>query len=169
MPYELPTGTRIKPAICSKMAFNFTLPLRLAQAVLSVLVLGLTAYVVSIWNPSEVNFLLFTSIWTFLALAYLIITPGRFPEAAHKYGILAAEIITMIFWFAGFIATAVLLTDTGCRRGSVCRSLQAATVFGAFEWALFTATTIMAGLHAWRARNSYDDRADPQMQVNPSV
>lgn len=137
------------------MAFNFTLPLRVAQAILSILVLGLTAYVVSLWAPSEVNFLLFTSIWTFLALAYLIVTPGKFPEAAHKYGvsfsqtpandmeranidglfqILAAEIITAIFWFAGFIACAVLLTDTGCRRGSGCRSLQAATVFGAFEW-----------------------------------
>jgi hypothetical protein len=116
------------------MSFNFTLPLRVAQAVLAILVLGLTAYGVSIWSPSEFNFLLFTAIWTFLVLAYLIIAPGRFPDAAHKYGILGAEAITMIFWFAGFIAVAVLLSDTGCRRGSACRSMQAATAFGAFEW-----------------------------------
>lgn len=123
------------------MAFNFTLPLRVAQALLAILVLGLTAYVVSSWNgpygtgsPTEANFLLFVSVWTILAVAYLIVAPARFPTAAHKFGILAAEAITMIFWFAGFIAFAVLLTDWGCRRGSPCRTSQAAVVFAAFEW-----------------------------------
>jgi len=151
------------------MAFNFTLPLRVAQALLAILVLGLTAYDVSIWSPSDTNFLLFCSIWTLLAVAYLVITPGRFPTAAHKFGILAAEVLTMIFWFAGFIAEAVLLTDVSCHRGSVCRSMQAATVFAAFEWLLFSATTIMSALHCWRTRNSNDQRADPQMQVNAGV
>jgi len=82
-----------------------------------------------------VNFLIFTSVWTLLAVAYLAITPGRFPTAAHKYGILAAEVLTMLFWFAGFIALAVLLTDIGCgtRRG-VCAAATAGDVFAAFEW-----------------------------------
>ncbi|KIW04056.1 uncharacterized protein PV09_04874 [Verruconis gallopava] len=151
------------------MAFNYTLPLRVAQGVLTIIILGLTAYDVSIWSPSETNFLLFCSIWTILALAYLIVTPGRFPTAAHKYGILGAELVTMIFWFAGFIAEASLLGDTECHKGTLCRTMQAATVFGAFEWLLFAATSLMAGLHCWRTRNTHDDRADPQMQVNPSV
>jgi hypothetical protein len=116
------------------MAFNYTLPLRAAQGVLAIIILGLTAYDVSIWSPSETNFLLFCSIWTILALVYLIVAPAQFPTAAHKFGILAAEVVTMIFWFAGFIAEAALLGDTECHRGSVCRSMQAATVFGAFEW-----------------------------------
>jgi hypothetical protein len=116
------------------MAINYTLPLRAAQGVLAIIILGLTAYDVSLWSPSETNFLLFCSIWTILALAYLIVAPARFPTAAHKFGILAAEVVTMIFWFAGFIAEAVLLTDLGCHRGTLCRSMQAATVFAAFEW-----------------------------------
>jgi hypothetical protein len=134
------------------MAFEFVLPLRAAQGVLTIIILGLTSYVISIVSFSQVNFLLFCSIWTILVLAYLIITPQRVPEAAHKFAvshpamritywrllicfqILGAEAVTMIFWFAGFIAAAVWLTDTGCDRGSPCRSLQAATVFGAFEW-----------------------------------
>lgn len=123
------------------MSFNFTLPLRVAQALLAILVLGLMSYVVSEWNgpygtwsPEEANFLLFVSVWTILAVAYLIIAPARFPTAAHKFGILVAESITMLFWFAGFIAFAVLLTDLGCRRGSPCRASQAAVVFSAFEW-----------------------------------
>ncbi|KAE9980280.1 hypothetical protein EG327_006638 [Venturia inaequalis] len=123
------------------MAFNFTLPLRIAQALLAILILGLMSYVVSNWNgpygnwsPAEANFLLFCSVWTILAVAYLIVAPARFPTAAHKFGILAAEALTMIFWFAGFIAFAVLLTNWGCTRGSPCRASQAAVVFGAFEW-----------------------------------
>jgi len=41
----------------------------------------------------------------------------------------------MLFWFAGFIALAVLLTDIGCgtRRG-VCAAATAGDVFAAFEW-----------------------------------
>jgi hypothetical protein len=91
------------------------------------------------WSPSQINFLIFTSVWTLLALAYLIITPGRFPTAAHKYGILAAEAVTMLFWFADFIALAVLLTNAGCsahsgRYWGPCRAAIAGDVFAAFEW-----------------------------------
>ena len=74
--------------------------------------------------------------WTLLAIAYLVITPGRYPTAAHKFGILAAEFITMLFWFAGFVALAVLLTAVGCTGafGGVCSASIAADVFAAFEW-----------------------------------
>jgi hypothetical protein len=70
-----------------------------------------------------------------LALAYLIIVPWRFSEtkAHHKFAILAVEAITMIFWFAGFIALAVFLSDRLCR-GRVCSAAKAASAFGAFEW-----------------------------------
>ena len=87
------------------------------------------------WAPASENFLLFCSVWTILALVYLVIAPLHFPTAAHKFGILAAEFLTMLFWFAGFIAVAVLLTDIGCSRyWGVCRASEAATVFAAFEW-----------------------------------
>jgi len=78
--------------------------------------------------------MIFTSVWTLLVLIYLILAPLRFAHLAHKYGILAAEAVTMIFWFAGFIALAVLLTDIGCRRGNVCGAAIAGDVFAAFEW-----------------------------------
>ena len=92
------------------------------------------------WSPSQINFLIFTSVWTLLALIYLIIAPARYPTAAHKFGILAAEVLTMLFWFAGFIALAVLLTDVGCSAGGAghwwgpCRAAIAGDVFAAFEW-----------------------------------
>lgn len=173
------------------MAFNFTLPLRIAQGVFTIIVLGLTAYgkfsknlhdprlshpslpsicttpepgpqpivwnssplpspttppltqrkIVCDWwtthwyanSPEEINYLIFVVVWTLLALAYLVVAPARFPAAAHKFAMLAVEALTMLFWFAGFIALAVWLNGRVCF-GSVCASAKAATVFAAFEW-----------------------------------
>ncbi|KAF9633928.1 hypothetical protein BFW01_g4823 [Lasiodiplodia theobromae] len=154
------------------MAFNFTLPLRIVQAVFTVIVLGLTAYVCDWWtshwmaaSPAEVNYLIFVSVWTILALAYLIVAPARFPAAAHKFAILGVEALTMLFWFAGFIALAVWLTDRWCF-GNVCASARAATVIGAFEWLAFAATTVLASLHVWKTRNTNNTQAAPEMQMN---
>jgi hypothetical protein len=78
--------------------------------------------------------MLFCSVWTILALAYLIISPLHFPNTAHKFAILGVEALTMIFWFAAWIALAALLGDTACRHWGPCRAADAATVFAAFEW-----------------------------------
>ena len=129
--------------------------LRAIQAIFAIIILGLTAYgkplrllsrtslttsVANWWSghwhrnaPSEVGFLVFTSIWTLLALLYLMLAPRFFPTAAHKFGILGAEALTMLFWFAGFIAMAVWLTDRLCY-GGICTTAKAAAVFAAFEW-----------------------------------
>jgi len=160
------------------MAFAFAafmLPIRIIQAVFAIIVLGVLAYASSSWawwwSPSQINFLIFTSVWTLLAVAYLTITPARYPTAAHKFGILAAEVLTMLFWFAGFIALAVLLTDVGCGAGSghywgPCRAAIAGDVFAAFEWLLFCATTLMASLHVWRTRHERSGKHDPAMEVH---
>ena len=136
------------------------LPVRIAQALFAIIVLGLSADgmrpahlpeirmlnlsvpVASWWNafysdisPSQINFLLFCSIWTCaVAVPYLALSPRFFPIAAHKYAILAAEAVTMIFWFAGFLAAAVLLAGFNFCNGTVCGAARGAIVFGAFEW-----------------------------------
>ncbi|KXL45077.1 hypothetical protein M433DRAFT_154651 [Acidomyces richmondensis BFW] len=155
------------------------LGLRIAQAVLAVIILGLSAYVANWWSghwhvgsPSEVNFLLFCAVWSLLALLYLILVPWRFSDtmAHHKFAILAAESVTTLFWFAGFIALAVFLTGRVCF-GSVCSAAKAATVFGAFEWLLFAATTAVAILHVFRTsgRTSDHGKANPNMNVAEGV
>jgi hypothetical protein len=85
--------------------------------------------------PSQVNFLLFCAIWSVVALLYLTIVPWRFSNtvAHHKFAILFFETLTMLFWFAGFIALAVFLSDRVCF-GHVCNAAKAAAAFGAFEW-----------------------------------
>ncbi|WEW56341.1 hypothetical protein PRK78_001784 [Emydomyces testavorans] len=112
------------------------LALRAVQAVLAIIVLGLTAYAVSVWwNFDTVNFMLFNGVWTaFVAIPYFILSAMFFPALAHPYAIIAVDAVTMIFWFAGFIALGADLPRPRICVSSPCHSLQAATVFGAFEW-----------------------------------
>lgn len=159
------------------MAFDsapFVYPLRIVQAIFGIIVLGLMSYVISNFNwhgvsysPSQANFLLFCSIWTVLVLVYLVLAPVRFQAAAHKFAILGVEFVTMIFWFAGFIAYAVFIT--GCGGGAICRANEAAVTFGAFEWLLFAATTAMAAMHCARTRGTSNTKHDPAIEIQQAV
>lgn len=87
------------------------------------------------YSSDEVNFDLFNAIWTLvIALPYLSLVPIFLANLSHIYAVLAIEILTMIFWFAGFIALGAVLPPARFCHGSPCDSLQAATVFAAFEW-----------------------------------
>ncbi|PSN61588.1 hypothetical protein BS50DRAFT_503754 [Corynespora cassiicola Philippines] len=147
---------------------GLVLPIRAVQAVFTIIVLGLTAYVVDSywwgWSPDSVNFMLFTSVWTILALAYLLLAPTRFPAAAHKWAIAGVEGVTCIFWFAAWVAMATLWSRIRCgSAGGPCGAGTAAIVFGAFTWLAFVATTIISALHINRTSRS-DNSAPPQMQ-----
>lgn len=155
------------------------LGLRVTQAVFAIIILGLSAYVANWWqgwwhihSPNQVNYIIFCAVWTILALLYLIIVPWRFSEtvAHHKFAILGVEAVTMIFWFAGFIALAVFLSDRVCF-GSVCSAAKAADVFAAFSWVLFAVTTAMAVMHVMRTRNRAADsnKADPNINMQDGV
>ena len=92
-------------------------------------------------SPSEINYLIFVAIWTLLVLAFLMLAPKFFPKAAHNLVILALEFITMIFWFAGFIALAVEADDLLCGVlddvddcDAPDASAKAAAAFAAFTW-----------------------------------
>ena len=105
-------------------------------AVLSIIELGLTAYVANAthgWVDSN-NFLVFCSVWTLLVLAYLLVAP-RFAPAAlfHRYIPPALLAVTTLFWFAGAVAAAAFLGAPKCPT-SVCSSLQAAIAFAFFIW-----------------------------------
>ncbi|KAH8640369.1 hypothetical protein IG631_03310 [Alternaria alternata] len=101
------------------------------------------------WVPASVAFMLFTSIWTLLAVAYLVLAPARFPAAAHKFAIGGVEFLTMIFWFAAFVAVASRWGNAWWvgRHGTFYSCGVAAIVFSAFNWLAFVATTVLAALH----------------------
>lgn len=80
--------------------------------------------------------MLFTSVWTLLATAYLLLAPTRFPKAAHSYAIAGVEFVTMIFWFAAWVAVATLWGDIAWfgAKGTIYACGVAAIVFAAFVW-----------------------------------
>ncbi|KAF6222015.1 hypothetical protein HO133_001983 [Letharia lupina] len=142
--------------------------LRAVQALFAIIVLGLTAHVASYGlTPSSDSFMVFASVWTLLILIYLALAPRFFSAVAHPMAMLALDALTMLFWFAGFIALAVYhhqaervylgdgLGDVykGCTlAGGFCGEIEAAAIFGAFEWALFVATTALLALEFMRGR-----------------
>ncbi|KAH7412174.1 hypothetical protein DE146DRAFT_642472 [Phaeosphaeria sp. MPI-PUGE-AT-0046c] len=134
------------------MAVNWVIPVRAVQGVLSLTVLGLMAYVSSWWathwrqsSPMEINFLIFAPSWSVLALAALVVVPMKFSHMLSskgaKMGLLALEGLTMLYWFAGFIALAVFLSDRICF-GAVCDVARASTALSAVTWLSFAVTFV---------------------------
>lgn len=140
-------------------------------------------------SPSQDNFLIFVSVWTaFLAVPYLALSPRLYPRAAHKFAILAVEAVTMLFWFAAFIAAAVFVSRLRLCKGSACGALKAAVVFGAFEWyvnstlgllsimltfathrILFAATTVFATIYVLRNRTNTSTSKSNDLQYQTQV
>lgn len=101
------------------------------------------------YTPSQDAFELFCAVWTILVLVYLALSPRVMDRKLHHpFAVLGLNAITMLFWFAAFIAMAVLHHDLAeidvfdgfddvygvCGGGSYCPSIEAAAIFGAFEW-----------------------------------
>lgn len=130
------------------VALGFVPIAHIVAVVFSIIELGLTAYVVSLYDgtynnwysysgnysPDRVNFMLFNSIWSLLVLAYIGLTPLYMTSIFHRLAALGLEVVTMIFWFAGSIALAVFIGVPRCNGNSWCGSTQAAVAFGFFLW-----------------------------------
>lgn len=149
------------------MAFeHIILPIRGVQALFALIILGLTAYLASVSNGydffgdyyhisfGQVNFMIFNSILTLLGLAYLVFCPKFAPKFAHKFALLAVDAVLTLFWFSGFIALAVILI---LFFGKAYGAGAAASAFGAFQWLLFVATTIMNALNVFRYNSSKNE------------
>ena len=98
--------------------------------------------------------MIFAAVWTLLVLIYLALAPRFFSAFAHPAAMLGLDALTMLFWFAGFIALAVwhhraesvyfydgYYDYKACATiGGYCRETEAAVVFGAFEWCVSSPT-----------------------------
>ena len=119
------------------MAYGFVSIVHIVAVVLCVIELALTAYVASAywgWSPDRVNFMIFNSIWSLLVLAYVGIAPLYYTRIFHRLASLVLEALTMIFWFAGSIALAVLVGAPECHGNTVCGAAKGAVAFGFFLW-----------------------------------
>lgn len=113
---------------------------RLAQVFLALISLGLNASVVHFFNthqsethaPGYLIFLLFSATFSLLiTIPYTQFAPRHFPEYCNRYSSLCIELLTMIFWFSGFVAGAVWLGKIDVCKGSVCNNAKAGVVFAA--------------------------------------
>ncbi|KAI0473416.1 marvel domain-containing protein [Xylariaceae sp. FL0804] len=151
------------------MAYGFAPIVHIVAGIFAIIELGLTAYLASLYNgywgfgsesPSEVNFLVFASVWSLLVLLYIGLAPLYATSLFHRLAALVLEAITALFWFAGAIALAV---DVGAPRcnSTACNSAQAAVAFAFFEWALFTFLTVLDAIESMRSRRGHGGSKGP--------
>ncbi|KAK2003098.1 hypothetical protein LX36DRAFT_165861 [Colletotrichum falcatum] len=125
-------------------------PLRIVQGVLSLVILALSAYVANWYNvdtmtssPSQINFLVFVPLFSFISIAYLEVVPKFAPRASHPWAAVGFEALNVLFYFSGFVALAVFLSKLLFCRGAVCGAARADTVFAAFQFVLWSGTTLL--------------------------
>ncbi|KAK6066245.1 hypothetical protein SCUP234_02391 [Seiridium cupressi] len=133
------------------MPSPIVLGLRAAQLVFAFVVLGLSAYVANWYNvdtltssPSQINWLLFCSLFTIISVFYLELAPRFMPKFTHPMAMAGIEVANALFYFAGFIALSVFISKLLFCRGSVCGSARADVAFGALEFLIWVATAFFA-------------------------
>ncbi|ETS77532.1 hypothetical protein PFICI_11406 [Pestalotiopsis fici W106-1] len=127
------------------------LGLRAVQLLFGFIVLGLSAYVAHWYNadtltasPSQIDWLLFCSLFTILSVVYLEVAPRAMPKIVHPMAVVAVELLNALFYFAGFIALSVFISKLLFCRGSVCGSARADVAFGAMEFLAWTGTAVFS-------------------------
>lgn len=123
-------------------------------------------------SPSEVNWMIFSPVWTIIALVPLIVVPLKFDHLTTqpivKFGMLFLEALTMLYWFGGFIALAVFLSDRICF-GTVCSVAKAGTAIAAFEWVAFAVTAVFSVLRVFRGGRASGRMAEPKVEMHQGV
>jgi hypothetical protein len=119
-------------------------------------------------SPSPINFLIFASLWSIISVVYLEVVTKFFPRgmftplsnqethsntypAAHPYAALAFEFTNVTFFFSGFIALGVFLSQLLFCRGTVCAAAQADTAFSAFLFCTWGVTIFFAARDIMKA------------------
>ena len=77
--------------------------------------------------------MIFVAVWSLLVVAWQVLTPRFAQNLAHRFVILGLDALTMLFWFAGFIALAVA-TGAFTIQLPWYNTQQACVAFGAFSW-----------------------------------
>ncbi|GJC82235.1 hypothetical protein CT0861_05735 [Colletotrichum tofieldiae] len=152
------------------------LPLRIVQGVLALVILGLSAFVANWYNmdtmtssPSQINFLVFVPLFSFISIAYLEVVPKFAPRASHPWAAVGFEALNVLFYFAGFVALAVFLSKLLFCRGSVCAAARADTVLAALQFALWAGTSLLMVKDVFKTGFRKPTAAGPPPQMKESA
>jgi len=126
-------------------------------------------------SPAEINWLIFSPVWTLAAVALLTVLPWKLPHVAEKQipklGLFVLEALTMVHWLAGFLALAVFLSDRICF-GTVCQVAKAGTAISAFQWITWVGTLISSGIRIFRNRGQTAPKlrgGEPKVEMHQGV
>ncbi|KAL2019439.1 hypothetical protein VTK56DRAFT_9644 [Thermocarpiscus australiensis] len=140
------------------MGCKLMVPIRVTQGIHALVVIVLSSFVAHWYNtttvlssPSEINFLIFSGIWSVFSLACIEAIPRFFPRASNPYVAFGVEVTNVLFWFAGFVALSVFLSKLLFCRGSVCHAARADVAFASFAFALWTASAVLLGRDLFKA------------------
>lgn len=124
-------------------------------------------------SPHIFNFLLVAPIISFLSMLYLELAPRFAPRASHAFAVLAVESLNTIFYFSGFIALAVFLSELAFCNGPQCAAGQALATVAAISFIAWLATTALVakdifkgGLRAPSSMGSWGHEA-PAPRISP--
>ncbi|KAF4448858.1 membrane-associating protein [Fusarium austroafricanum] len=124
------------------------LSLRALQLALSMTSIGLSAYVVNDYDkrsrgsaPSPFTYLMVSSIFSMLSVAYITLTPLFVPRIYHQYAAIIVESVNAALYFAGFIAIAVFIGGLKMCMGTVCSCARADAVVAAGQFTVWITTT----------------------------
>jgi hypothetical protein len=119
-----------------------------------------------------VNFLVFSPVWSLLALAALVVVPMKMASLAAstpvKFGLFALEILTMLYWLGGFIALAVFLRDRICF-GAVCDVAKAGTVLSAVNWLVWMGSAVLSAVVIFKREPAAPMLKEPKVEMHQGV
>ncbi|KAJ5936595.1 marvel domain-containing protein [Penicillium verhagenii] len=145
--------------IATNRMFHFAL--RALQLTFAIIIMGADGYAIHIFKghtvyehfefgnfydymgvPDAWGFLMFCAGWTILDVIFVCI--AGIGHTLIGYISIAAEVVSVLSWLAGWIAMAVNIGSNQCpEEEHGCGALEVATTFGALEFLLFVITTAL--------------------------
>lgn len=145
--------------------------IRIIQAFFALLTLALSAFCIDrlgSWSGFGMN--IFTSIFTFLYLAYIFVTAFKLHHGYNYIAVLVLEALLFIFWLTTFALLAELASAFGDRGWggrrvygeyqSAVDAEKAATAFAALTWVSFGVTLAFYSKFPKRSRRGGESKAN---------
>lgn len=116
--------------------------------------------------------MIFSPVWSLLVLAPLVLVAFKPPRVlqgfAPQCALAFVEALTMLYWFGGFIALALFLSDRICF-GTVCQVAKAGTAMSALNFVAWAATCILGAIRLVRGRGRMPRPNEPKVEMHQGV